>query len=65
MKKPWESEKVWLSILAVAALVALAQTDAIVLQADHIVWIFGALIGGQALEGFANNWRQPPTPPSE
>ena len=54
MKKPWESEKIWLAVLGMATVVGLSAMGAVSdLSATHVVALVGALILGRAWEGAA------------
>jgi hypothetical protein len=54
MKKPWESEKVWLAIVGIGAVVGLSALGAINdLSASHVIALVGALVLGRAWEGAA------------
>ena len=54
MKKPWESEKVWLAVIGIGAIVGLAALGQIEdLTAWHVVTLVSALILGRAVEGTA------------
>ena len=53
MKKPWESEKVWLAVIGLAALVTAGALGVVQVAGIDIVGIVGALILGRAWEGAA------------
>lgn len=50
---PWRSEKIWLAVLGVAALTALALGGVIELAGHDVAGLLGALILGRAWEGAA------------
>ena len=52
-RPPWMSEKIWLAIIGLAALVALAVVGVIRLEGYDIAGIVAALILGRAWEGAA------------
>jgi hypothetical protein len=54
VKKPWESEKVWLAIIGLGTIVGLAALGQVAdLNAWHVVTLVGSLILGRAWEGAA------------
>ncbi len=54
MKKPWESEKVWLAVIGLGTIVGLSALGEIAdLTAWHVVTLVSALILGRAMEGAA------------
>jgi len=50
---PWRSQKIWMAVLGIGALVALALTGKIVLDGLEITGIVMSLIIGRAHEGAA------------
>lgn len=53
MKKPWESEKIWLAVLGLMTLVTLGVTHVIELDGYQVLGVIAALILGRAWEGVA------------
>ena len=50
---PWRSQKIWMAVLGIGALVALAMTGKIVLNGMEITAVVVSLILGRAHEGAA------------